>query len=88
MKTKIQFKTEVVNDIELSIPYYSKTKLNTYYKVYGVNDWDCIRVTNNSSFTEVSQTTISNALSENCIECSENEFKTALVETISKLQTI
>lgn len=88
MKTKIQFKTEVVNDVELVLPYYSKTKHGTFYKVYGTETWECLRVTNNSAFTEVGQTIISNAVNDNCIECTEDEFKNALVETINKIQTI
>lgn len=84
---KITTKEEIFKEHEISLPHFTKTKFNTYFKILGVEKWDVIKVCPMPDFLEVSKTLSSIAL-QDTEPCTELEFNQAFEMAIEQLKNI
>jgi hypothetical protein len=89
METTIKIKTkhQVETEHEISLPHYTKSKLGTFFKIYGNETWDVIKVCSNREYLEVERTTHTIALVETS-ESNELEFNEAFEMAITQLKNI
>ena len=71
-------KTEKVKkEIDVQLPYYSKGKYGTFYKVFGTGGLDAIRVEVSQYLYSISISAVVNAFSENEEQITAEEYDMA-----------
>jgi len=75
-------------EVEITLPYFSKSKTGTYfYKVFGDDSLDAIQVRIDSHLYSIGVTAASNAFNED-EECTEIEFEVAYESALNHLQNL
>jgi len=75
MKITVKNHTVTTEEKEIQLPYFTKGKYKTYYKIFGEGNFDCIAVQDAGEIAcRVYNTVNSNAVGEDEVQITEDEF--------------
>ncbi len=96
MKIKITEKKEETREVEITLPYYCRTKdSDKFYKIYEDSQWGAIIVRYGSRFKSIETEMPSLISVPELVECTASEFtdafnkvQKALIECLTKVEVL